>query len=288
MDSRHRDAQDCADLIVREPAMFATRRRFASLVSGSLAAAGLAGGLPAWARGDDDGPPNVFFAPHGRPYRAVTGAPYPVVDWFKDADRNGDGKLGRDEFVADAAAFFDVLDVNRDGMLDADDIAFYEHSIAPEVLEMRVTVYADGRMRVRAAAPRLWLAQYGPMEGGAMGDNGPQPNGLPGNPGGYSHGGDPNQGGVLPDDVKPNSPDRSNPDAELAGAAPYGLFATPEPVTASDPDYLFSGVVKRARFLAHAGDNFTRLDAQGSGYLTVAGLPHTRIQSMLGGGRHRG
>jgi hypothetical protein len=45
---------------------------------------------------------------------------------------------------------------------------------------------------VRAGEPRLWLAQYGPMEGGAMRNNGPQGNGLPGNPGGYSHGGDPN------------------------------------------------------------------------------------------------
>src|SRR5581483_3305574 len=114
--------------------IFATRRRFASLVSGSVAAAWLAGSLPAWARriDDDDGPPNVFFSPHGRPYRAVIGAPYPVVDWFKDADRNGDGRLGHDEFVADAAAFFDYLDTNNDGQLETSDIAFYEHNIAPE------------------------------------------------------------------------------------------------------------------------------------------------------------
>lgn len=269
--------------------MFATRRRFATLVSGSVAAAGLAAGLPVWARGDDDdGPPNVFFSPHGRPYRAVSGAPYPVADWFKDADGNGDGKLDKAEFVANAAAFFDYLDLNKDGALDASDIAFYEHNIAPEVLGMRVTVYADGQMRVRPGAPRLWLAQYGPMEGGAMGSNGPQPNGMPGNPGGYSHGGDPNQGGVLPDDVHPNSPDHSNPGAELTGAAPYGLFRTPEPVTAADPDYVFNGVVKRAAFLAHAGDNFARLDAQRSGYLTLAGLPHSSVQNMLGGGRRKG
>jgi hypothetical protein len=269
--------------------MFATRRRFASLVSGSVAAAGLAAALPAWARGDDDdGPPNVFFSPHGRPYRAVSGAPYPVADWFKDADRNGDGKLDRAEFVGDAAAFFDYLDLNKDGALDASDVAFYEHNIAPEVLGVRVTVYANGTWRVRSGAARLWLTQYGPMEGGAMGDNGPRPNGLPGNPGGYSHGGDPNQGGVLPDDVRPNSPNGSNQVSEMTGAAPYGLTATPEPVTAADPDYLFTGAVKRDRFLAHAADNFARLDAEHSGYLSLAGLPQTYVQTMLGHGRRRG
>ncbi|HEY1426424.1 MAG TPA: EF-hand domain-containing protein [Caulobacteraceae bacterium] len=264
--------------------MFATRRRFAAMVSGSIAAAGLLPGAPARARGADEGPPNVFFSPHGRPFRAVSQAPYPVADWFKQADRNGDGKLDREEFVADAAAFFDALDQNADGALGPEDIAFYERSIAPEVLGMRVTVLASGELRVRpAAGARLWLAQYGPMEGGPMRENGPQGNGLPGNPGGYSHGGDPNQGAVLPDGVRPNSPDApGNPDADLTGAAPYGFFREPEPVTAADPDYLFTGAVSKARFLAHAGDNFARLDVQRAGYLTLAGLPQSPVQRQLG------
>jgi len=270
--------------------MFATRRRFAALVSGAFAAGGLAA-TPVWAarRDDDDGPPNVFFSPHGRPYRAVGGAPYPVADWFKDADRNGDGKLDRAEFVADAAAFFDYLDVDKDGALEPLDIAFYEHNVAPEVLGERVAVYANGVQRVAPRGPRLWLAQYGPLEGGPMRDNAPgAQTGLPGNPGGYSHGGDPNQGGVLPDDVRPNSPDGSDPGSQLTGAAPYGLIASPEPVTAADPDYVFSGVVKRARFLTHAEDNFARLDAAHAGYLTLAGLPQTSIQRMLERSRRRG
>jgi len=260
--------------------MFATRRRFAALVAGATGVAGLLRGFPALARGDDDGPPNVFFSPHGRPFRAVAGAPYPVVDWFKGADRNGDGKLDADEFVADAAAFFDVLDMNGDGVLGPEEITFYEHNIAPEVLGVRVTVLASGRLRAEPSGPRLWLAQYGPMEGGPMRDNGPQGNGLPGNPGGYSHGGDPNQGGVLPDDVRPNSPNApQGPD--LTGAAPYGLIPVPEPVTAADPDYLFSGAVRKARFLAHAHDNFARLDARRAGYLTLAGLPQSAVERQL-------
>jgi hypothetical protein len=218
----------------------------------------------------------------------VSGAPYPVANWFKDADRNGDGKLDKAEFVADAAAFFDYLDLNKDGALDTADISFYEHNIAPEVLGVRVAVYADGTWRMRQGAPRLWLAQYGPMEGGPMRDNGPGGTDLPGNPGGYSHGGDPSQGGVLPDGVSPNTPDGSNQPSEMTGAAPYGLTATPEPVTAGDPDYLFSGQVKRARFLAHAADNFARLDADHSGYLTLAALPPTYVQRQLGHGRRRG
>lgn len=258
--------------------MFATRRRFAALVSGSLGA-GLLQALPALAR-DDDGPPNVFFSPHGRPFRAVAGAPYPVVDWFREADRNGDGKLDRDEFTADAAAFFDVLDLNGDGVLDPGDIAFYEHNIAPEVLGVRVTVLARGEVRARPPGARLWLAQYGPMEGGPMQDNVPGANSLPGNPGGYSHGGDPNQGGVLPDGVRPNSPNApQSPD--LTGAAPYGLLGTPEPVTAADPEYLFSGSVRKARFMAYAQSNFARLDTQHSGYLTLAGLPQSAVERQL-------
>ena len=131
--------------------MFTTRRHFATLISGSLAAAGLVGGLPALAAGDDGDSPNVFFSPHGRPYRAPAGAPYPIVNWFKDANLKGDGKLSLDEFVADAAAFFAVLDLKGEGVLGANEIAIYEHNIAPEVLGMRVTVYADGRTRVRSS-----------------------------------------------------------------------------------------------------------------------------------------
>jgi hypothetical protein len=93
---------------------------------------------------------------------------------------------------------------------------------------------------------------------------------------------------VLPDGVQPNAPG-SDTGPELRGAAAYGLIASPEPVTAADPDYLFSARVRRARFLAHAEDNFKKLDAEDAGFLTLAGLPETSIQRMLGrGGRRRG
>jgi hypothetical protein len=260
--------------------MFTTRRRFAALVTGSLV--GLAGGLPALAR-DDDAPPNVFFSPHGKPFRAVDRAPYPVADWFREADRKGGGQLGREDFVADAAAFFDVLDLNGDGVLDANEISAYEHNIAPEVLGVRVTVLANGALRLRPPAARLWLAQYGPMDGGPFGNNNPNsnPTGLSGAPGGQDHRGA-DEGGVLPQDVRPNAPDRENPGAGLVGAALYGLLGDPEPITAADPDYLTHGVVDKRRFMAHAGDNFTRLDMARAGFLTLAALPPTPVQKLLG------
>ncbi|HTX50761.1 MAG TPA: hypothetical protein VME40_15375 [Caulobacteraceae bacterium] len=276
--------------------MFTTRRGFAALVSGSVAAAGLVGGLPALAQDDDGGGlPNVFFSPHGRPYRAPGGAPYPVVDWFKDANRKGDGKLTLDEFVADAAAFFAVLDLRGGGVLGPEEIAIYEHNIAPEVLGMRVTVYADGRSRVWPASPassvgaRLWLAQYGPMEGGPFGPGGQGPTGGANGPGQLPHGGgDPSAGSVVPPEAQPNSPSGAPQDPDAgAGAAPYSLIEEPEPVTAADPDYLFSGMVRKARFLAHAHDNFALLDQAGSGYLSLASLPRSPVQKLLERGRGR-
>ena len=266
--------------------MFTTRRRFTGWLSGSLAAGGLFHAVPALARGgDDDGPPNVFFSPHGRPYRAPPGAPYPVVDWFKDADRNGDGKVAIDEFLADAAAFFDVLDLKGQGVLGASEIAVYEQKIAPEVLGMRVTVYASER---GAGQPRLWLAQFGPGQGGpqegpVLGHGNDGPSTMPNQPGS----GGPDDNGVLPPDVKPNNPSQPDPNALLTGAAPYSLTGEPEPVTAADPDYLLLGVVKKAPFLAHARDNFALLDQAGAGYLTLDGLPLSPVEKMLGHGRRR-
>ena len=108
--------------------------------------------------------PNVFISPCGQPFRAKAGEPYPVAAWFRQADKNGDGKLDRDEFVADAEAFFKQLDQNGDGVLDSNEVANYEHNIAPEVLGLTVSALTPGLGR-----PRLWLAQD-------MGPSGPTDN----------------------------------------------------------------------------------------------------------------
>jgi hypothetical protein len=105
--------------------------------------------LLAGACASDEGPParrggpgrepftplaTLFISPSGQPFRSAPGQPYPVAAWFAQADRNGDGKIDRAEFRADAEAFFKTLDKNGDGVLDGFEIAAYEHDVAPEIL----------------------------------------------------------------------------------------------------------------------------------------------------------
>src|SRR5215469_3787424 len=98
--------------------MTATRRLFARTLVLAPAALGLLGPSGLLAQTDDDDPfhgqtpPNVFYSPSGRPYRAKAGQPYPVVDWFNQADADHDGKLDKAEFLADAMAFFAIVDRN--------------------------------------------------------------------------------------------------------------------------------------------------------------------------------
>jgi hypothetical protein len=188
--------------------------------------------------------PNTFISPCGQPFRAPPNAPYPVVDWFKAADKNADGKLDHAEFVADAAAFFTVLDVNNDGVLSHHEVALYEQRIAPEII--------GGRVRTSWNQARLWLAQLdrpGPIDPG-----GDQPS----------------------DDEDQKAPPL---DESLQGAAPYGLLGEPEPVQAADLD--LSGVITRQNFLKLAGMHFQTLDTAGRGYLTLATLPKTQVQKLL-------
>ena len=166
------------------------------------------------------------------------------MDWFRAADKNADGKLDHAEFVADAAAFFTILDVNSDGALSHQEVARYEQRIAPEIIE--------GRIRTSWIGARLWLAQLerpGPIDPG-----GDQPS--------------------DDDDKKPPPLDES-----LQGAAPYNLLGEPEPVLAADLD--LNGVITRKNFLKLANMHFQTLDTGGRGYLTLATLPKTQVQKLL-------
>jgi len=136
-----------------------------------------AAALAAPRRPDDDddttrGIPNMFISPCGEPFRAADGAPYPVVDWFKQADANGDDKVDRAEFRADADRFFKKLDLNGDGALTRPEILAYERKWVPEILGGTVGVGFND------TTPRLWLAQYGPSGGmgGGMGGRTPSIN----------------------------------------------------------------------------------------------------------------
>jgi hypothetical protein len=191
----------------------------------------------------------LFISPCGRPYRAGPGEAYPVAAWFARADTNHDGCLDRGEFRADAAAFFGILDSNHDGVIDTDEVKVYEHDIVPEILRGAPLHEAMGEAK-------LFLAQFG-GGGGGMGGGGGR--------GGGSH------------KTQPQTPTTpQEPLSEMVGAAPYGLLAEPEPVTAADTE--FNGRITLAEFLAPADRRFDALDVDGQGRIALKDLPLTAVQ----------
>ncbi|MBV8682845.1 MAG: hypothetical protein JO111_08235 [Caulobacteraceae bacterium] len=194
------------------------------------------------------GTPNTFISPCGQPFRAKPGAPYPVVDWFHQVDKNADGKIDRAEFNADAEVFFRVLDRNRDGALSPYEVNYYELRIAPEVVGVKVDAWLSPS---RQGGARLWLAQYG----------GPA--------------------GVVPDAVPvvpaPRTPDISAD--QTAGASPYSFFDEPEPVAAADVH--FRGIITKDDFITLSNTHFDTLDHTDRGYLTLDTLPKTPVQRKL-------
>ena len=202
------------------------------------------------------GPPaNVFIAPTGKVFRAKEGLPYPVAEWFKQADANHDGKVDKAEFLADAAAFFKVIDRNEDGVITPIEVAFYEQRIAPEILGYRVEIGSSGAMRPLRPA-LLWKAQ---TAGGID-----RPSSV--DPAGENN----------PDSV-PHAPQKL--DESGAGASPFSFFDEPEPVMAADLG--FRGIVTKADYLKLAAIHFGTLDFQGRGYLTLESLPQTPMQKRL-------
>jgi hypothetical protein len=80
------------------------------------------------------GPPfaPVYIAPMGEPFR-TNGTSDPMKHWFDKADRDHDGRLTPAELVADAQAFAETLDKDRDGVLDPQEVSDYENFVAPEI-----------------------------------------------------------------------------------------------------------------------------------------------------------
>jgi len=222
----------------------------------SLAGLAAASATPSMARDPNDWP-NVFIAPMGKPFRAPMTAPYPVVKWFAEADKNADGKIDHAEFIADAGAFFDYLDLNHDGAVSSYELNVYERIVAPEILGLNVAVSDLRGARTLSGhdGARLWLAQSigGP---GGLGSDVPVYSGK-----------------------TPESQDTSVPDVIPEGAAPFSFLDVPEPLAAADVD--FSGVITKPNFLKVADRRFNALDHDQVGYLTLAKLPKTYVQKAL-------
>ena len=195
---------------------------------------------------------SLFISPCGWPYRAAPGDPYPVVVWFTAVDRDHDGYLEKSELRAEAATFFGFLDSNHDGVIDIDEVNAYERVLVPEILR--------GRPQAAAGA-QIFLAQMGGGGGG----------------GGHAgrHRGAPKSPSRTPDAVQ----------SEMVGAAPYGLLAEPEPVTAADTE--FNGRITLAEFLAAADRRFDVLDIKQTGKIAFEDLPKTAVQAHARSEGHR-
>ena len=87
--------------------------------------------------------PSVYLSLMGEPFRTNSTGEDPFEQWFKLADRDGDGGISRLELQQDAQAFFATLDANDDKVIDADEMATYER---------------DAPSRTRAAGGEIAIA----------------------------------------------------------------------------------------------------------------------------------
>jgi Ca2+-binding EF-hand superfamily protein len=181
-----------------------------------------------------------------------------VAAWFSRADADGDGKLTRDEFVADAARFFARLDANHDGVVDGFEIRAYETEIVPEITADRVQ---SGPGRGGEGQASGGGARGGGEGGGRRGRR------QGGGGGGAGMSGPDGGGGGLA-----GAP-------QASGAAPYGLLAEREPVAGADLN--LNSRITLANFKLRATQRFARLDPDGRGYLLLAELPKTQVQLQL-------
>ena len=103
---------------------------------------------------------HLFISPMGQPFRSVSGQPYPVVTWFRQADANHDGKLDKAEFRADAQVFYAVLDRNSDGVVTDPEIVYYETAMVPELNASGQASEYDTSDKTKLAADLQGAAPY--------------------------------------------------------------------------------------------------------------------------------
>ena len=103
----------------------------ATAVVAAATAATLSSAAQAQPRPSDPFP--YFVSPSGQPFRAGSALPPPIEQWFIQADADHDNALTRAEFLADAMRFFNIVDQNRDGVINGPENTRYETRIAPEL-----------------------------------------------------------------------------------------------------------------------------------------------------------
>jgi EF hand domain-containing protein len=85
-----------------------------------------------------DQPPRLgarpFVSPSGKVYRSAGDSQGLVETWFREADTDGDGALGYEEFRADFARAFAEFDTDRDGEIEPEEVTHYETVILPEMV----------------------------------------------------------------------------------------------------------------------------------------------------------
>lgn len=205
----------------------------------------------------------LFISPMGEPFRGDD----PIKAWFDGADADHDGVLTRAEFVADAMRFFATLDRGKDGEIDPDDITYYETVLVPEI---RVGGAGGG------AAPR-GMGRGGGGGGRRGGGGGRHGGGGPGGGPGPAGGGE----GAGDGDRAQAVANRRYADTRQ-GAARYGFFDYPEPITVADTN--FNRGVDAAEFKAAALDRFATLDKKHDGHITRAELPRIDLPEAGPGG----
>jgi hypothetical protein len=231
-------------------------------------------GGPNSSRGPEGGPRHTFISPMGEPFRThAPGDPAPDLTWFEGVDTNHDGRISLAEFRADSARFFAILDVNKDGEIDPQEIDRYETEIAPEI-RSGMAGYGGGGMGGRSGGGGMRGRGGGGGMGGGHGRGG---GGMGG--GGMGGGG---FGGPGGGDAPSSSSGGGGMPTARRGAGRFGYFDLPEPVVAADTN-LNRGVSAK-EFDDAAIKRFGLLDTVHQGYLTRDTLPKLERE----GGPHRG
>ncbi|MBL8547677.1 MAG: hypothetical protein JNL81_14515 [Hyphomonadaceae bacterium] len=192
-------------------------------------------------------PGAVFVSPMGQPFRAgPESRRAPVLLWLAHADADGDERISRDEFVAEAMTFFrDTLDANHDGGATSLESTALWRAQAPEMLSARTApiVVASSDRRPPGVADSVGA------RGSRIGDQGRRRGGRP-----------------------PQEPPHG-----AGQRLPIMLGAEVEPVMSCDRD--FSRRIDAAEFEACARRRFMALDVNADGYFAL--FESDRAREML-------